>query len=165
MITYNGRREVTEKARFDYAPLRDRLIESFSQSGGRTRPGVLSDKMAADMCRTSERQIRNARLGDKDGLKGLNSYLADHCAIVGLGLHPRDIWGDDWVTAESLYAGDIQEGKEVKIPRKVKSDPINAGRTLPDNWGKLEEWKDHYKKEIRDIEKARERRAREKEQD
>lgn len=109
MYNYNGHRPVRETTRFEYEPLMKLLIESWSDSGGRTKPGQLSDKTAADICRTSERQIRNARYGDSEGIKGLNPYLADHCAVIGLGMHPRDIWGDDWVTAESFFAEALWE--------------------------------------------------------
>lgn len=162
MNKFDGHRRVLETTRYEYEPLQAMLLVRFSDMSGRAKPGVLSDKVAADMCGTSERMIRNARLGDRDGLIGLNPYLADHCAVVGLGMHPRDIWGDDWVTGESLYAGDIQQGEEVKLSKKERDNPLSAGRALPTDWDEFKKWQEQRKDEIKRIEKARARRAEQK---
>lgn len=66
---------------------------------------VLSDKIAARMCATSERQIRKARQ------EGMNPYLADYLTVKGLGVHPMDLFGEAWLTAEAMWADDIYNKK------------------------------------------------------
>lgn len=109
---YNALRPVREVARFAYEPLRDQLIGRALKEGYDVTPGTLSDKLAAEYCDTSERQIRKVRR------EGLDPYQADHYAVKGLGLHPRDIWGDDWVTAESFFAEALFDREIEEVPEQ-----------------------------------------------
>ena len=71
------------------------------------------------MCGVSERQIRKARQN------GLNPYMADHFAVVGLGAHPKDIWGDDWITAESFFAEPLYK-RELTVQDIPEQDDLFA---------------------------------------
>lgn len=155
MMKFNSTRAVRETTVFEYEPLLEALrTKHIEEQGGDPKPGILSDKTVADMCRVSERQVRKARL------EGLDPYMADHFAVMGLGFHPKDIWGDAWVTAESLYVGDIQQGELSELPVDSTVNPFSHGRKLS---GVSEEewvqWQEYCDKEKAAVERARTARA------
>lgn len=113
MSTFNASRAVRESTLYPYEPVMRRLIakraEALGETSRATGDAVLSDKIAAKMCKISERQIRKARL------EGMNPYLADHLCQKGLGIHPIEVFGFyGWITVESLHAEDIYEKRKPK---------------------------------------------------
>jgi hypothetical protein len=98
--TYKASHKVRETLLLPYDPVKERLLLA---RGEDSPDGILSDKLAAQMCGVSERQVRNARLS------GMNPYLADHMCIKGLGLHPASVFGDLWLPAEAFFASEIHE--------------------------------------------------------
>ena len=98
---YNAHRAVRESLLLPYEPVMRRLVAVRQRTNEDAEFGVLSDKIAAKMCGVSERQIRKARF------IGMNPYLADHICVKGLGLHPKEVFGDEWITLESFWAEEL----------------------------------------------------------
>jgi len=103
--TFRASRAVRETVLLDYEPLLRQLVASQKGEDGEVGPLRLSDKIVAQMCEVSERQVRRARL------EGLDPYLADQMCVKGLGLHPLLIFGDSWLTAQAFWADDIYRRK------------------------------------------------------
>jgi hypothetical protein len=104
--TYKPKRKIPERTRYPYEPFMERLIQERNNTDREYRdPNVIGDKTAAEMCQVSERQIQMARRN------GMDPYLLDHMCIKGLGIHPMEFLGEDWLTDDSLRAGDLFEGK------------------------------------------------------
>lgn len=124
--TFRASRAVRETVLLDYEPLLRGLVASQKGEDGEVGPLRLSDKIVAQMCEVSERQVRRARL------EGLDPYLADHMCVKGLGLHPLLIFGDSWMTAQAFWAEDIYN-------RKI--DPENLPSfedALADIWAEMD---------------------------
>lgn len=81
---------------FDYEPIRRMILAEQNREH-------VSDKDCGKRLGVSERQIRKARI------QGMDWTQADLFACR-IGRHPVEIWGEEWLSPEALFAADIHEG-------------------------------------------------------